>query len=112
MKKFYIYCLFAICTSLFFKCKSQKIKVEKIVTDDFSNRSYNQDYNMLINSINRNKQIEKSKVLYNGKVFEFNDFLKKIGFKETDDLKIIKDSISIKKYNIKNCKALFIVNRK
>jgi hypothetical protein len=112
MKKLYIYTFLIICTSLFFKCKSQKTKVEKIVTDDFSNRSYNQDYNMLINSINRKKQIEKSKILYNGKVFGFNNFLKKIGFKETDDLKIIKDSISIKKHNIKDCKILIIVNRK
>jgi hypothetical protein len=82
MNKIYIYCLFAISTSLFFKCKSQNTKVEKIVTDDFLTRSYNQDYTMLINSINRNKQIEKSEVLYNDKVFEFNDFLKKLSLKK------------------------------
>lgn len=88
------------------------MKVEKFVIDDFSNTSYNQDYNMIINSINRNNLIDKTKVLFNGKLFEFNYFLKNIGFKEIDGLKIIKDSTSIKKYNIKDCKILFIANRK
>ena len=99
-------------TYLLFNCTSQKLKFEKRTVDDYSNRSNYQDYNMLINSMARKSQIEKTKVIFNEEIFEFSDFMKNIGFKDTDDLKIIKDSISIKKYDLKNCKTLFIVNRK
>jgi len=110
MNKFYLLiALFLVLTS----CRSQNIENNQItIPDDFSNKSYTQEYDTYLNSIATEKQLKTVKVLYNDKVYDFKRFKDKIGFNELSDVSIVKDSTKLSQYQIKNCKVLIIVKKK
>ena len=81
-------------------CKSQEIE------------SYNQGYNSYLNHIANENQLKTVKVLYNKKIFEFKKFNDKFGLNEKLDIRIIKDSVKISEYQIKNCNILIIAKDK
>lgn len=94
-------------------CKSQEIENNNIShLDNFSNESYNQGYNSYLNHIANENQLKTVKVLYNKKIFEFKKFNDKFGLNEKLDIRIIKDSVKISEYQIKNCNILIIAKDK
>jgi|SRR5690554_6478679 len=110
MYRIFIFLLFLLIS---ISCKSQEI--ENIVisnSDDFSNKSYSQAYNAYLNNLEKEKIHKTTKVLYNKKVYQFEDFKNDIGFNDKLNVTIIKDSISISKYKIKDCKVLIIAEKK
>lgn len=94
-------------------CKSQ-VTDDKFITnpDDFSNKEYSQDYNTYLNSLDNTKQLKTVKVFYKEKFYEFQEFKNKIGFVDKLDIKIIKDSVLISEYKVKNCNVLIIAEDK
>ena len=110
MKRIIVFILFA---SIFCSCKSQEIKNGIISNpDEFSNTSSTEDFNTYLNYLANQKNIKSIKVLYDNKILGFEKFRKKIGFNEKQNIDIIKDSIIISKYDVKDCKVLILVKDK
>ncbi|WP_298997550.1 hypothetical protein [uncultured Tenacibaculum sp.] len=110
MKRIIVFILF---TSIFCGCKSQKIKNSIISNpDEFSNTSSKEDFNTYLNYLANQKNLKSIKVLYDNKILGFENFRKKIGFNEKQNIDIIKDSIIISKYDVKDCKVLILVKDK
>lgn len=96
----------------FFRCKSyHKPKDFVKNSDDFTHRSNEEVYNSYLNSLSKEEQLKKIKVLYNGKIYKLKEFEQKKNIKKYQNMVVLKDSISISKYNVDNCKVLLIINK-
>jgi len=111
MKKIIV--LILLILTFCYGCKSQEVEDKTLSNpDNFSNNTNKQDYNSYLNHLARQEQLKTIKVLYNNKIYKYEKFKSKIGFKDNLNIDIIKDSTLISKYDVKNCKILFIVKDK
>lgn len=94
-------------------CKPQESTLIGIKnSDDFSNKNYIEDYNTYLNYLSTTEYVNSIKILYNKKVFSFEEYKKEIGFKEEQKVEIIKDSNAIAKYAVEDCEILIVVKDK
>ena len=64
-------------------CKSQVADTKNTPNpNDFSNKSYTQNYNEYLTSLAKEEQLKTTKVVYKEKVYEFDEFKNNIGFDE------------------------------
>ena len=100
---------FALCSLI--GCKGN-YNLDKVTIDssgDYSVKERNTEINSLINYFQQQKEMDKIKVIYNKRKYTFERFNKKIGFENINNLQVIKDTLTISKYNIKNCKVLLLI---
>lgn len=111
-KKSIISILTILFLNSFISCGSSNKINNSIISnpDDFSHQSKEDQRNTLLNTFSNQKNIDKVKVIYNDKVYKFEDFKKSIGFDNSLNFDIIRDPEIISNYNLKNCKILLIMN--
>lgn len=92
-------------------CKNQKSFSDITIgnTDDFSNKNPNTEQSMVLRELENSKEKSRTKVHYKDSVYSYVDFVKNIGWSDVTPVRIIRDSIEIKSYHIKNCKTLIVV---
>ena len=94
---------------LFLNCKSSKnTNSVSFKKDIFMNISSNDFKNIYEEEILKNELTSKIKIIYKGKILEFNDFKKKENKFKDKEFSIIRDSLTIANYKVKDCNMLFI----
>jgi len=109
--KFYIIVLISLLS--LHACKNQKsfsdVNVDN--SDDFSNKNRNSEHSMVLRELENSGKKSRTKVYYKDSVYAYDDFVKKIGWSTVTPVRIIRDSIEIKSYHIKNCSTLIVAEQ-
>ena len=79
-------------------------------SDDFTNKSNEEVYNAYLNFLSNRELLGNIKVLNKGRIYTIREFEKKEEIKNYQNIVVLKDSISISKYDIDNCKVLLIID--
>jgi len=94
-------------------CKNQKSFSDITIgnSDDFSNKNPNAEHTMVLRELENSEKKSRTKVYYKDSVYAYDDFVKKIGWSTVTPVRIIRDSIEIKSYHIKNCSTLIVAEQ-
>lgn len=94
---------------LFLSCNSSKdTNSVSLKNEIFMNISSNHFENIYEEEILKNELTSNIKIIYKGKILEFSDFKKKENKFKDKEFSIIRDSLTIANYKVKDCKMLFI----